>query len=245
MKPTKLLRLGAFLLLASCRAIGEPSPKMKASDLFASARETALAEAAARGQMSRLKELFDQGVDVNARGKDGVTPLMWALVQGSKSGFKYLLEHGANPNLQTAQGDSVMRLGAMHEDSEYLALALKNKGDPNLVDPETGKTPLFAGMESLRPKNIHLLIEAGAKLDFSDLTGNTPMMRAAGVHRYDFVHAFLKAGADPAIENNWGNTLVYFIKNSLAKNTIDPNHELYQWREKVIALLKEKGIEIK
>lgn len=244
MKPTKLLLLGAFLL-ASCQAIGEPSSKMKASDLFSSARETALAEAAARGQTSRLKELSDQGVDVNARGKDGVTPLMWALVQGSKPGFKYLLEHGANPNLQTAQGDSVMRLGAMHEDSEYLALALKNKGDPNLVDPETGKTPIFSGMDSLRPKNIHLLIEAGAKLDFLDLTGNTPMMRAAGVNRYDFVHTFLKAGADPAIENNWGNTVVYFIKNSLAKNTINPKHELYQWRAKVIELLKEKGIEIK
>ncbi len=240
MKPTNFILFGVFLL-ASCQAAGEPSSKMKASELFSSARETALAEAAARGQTGRLKELFDQGVDVNARGKDGVTPLIWALVQGSKSGFKYLLEHGANPNLQTAQGDSVMRLGAMHEDSEYLALALKNKGDPNLVDPETAKTPLFAAIGSLRPKNIQLLIEAGANLNFQDPTGNTPMMRAAGVNRFDFVHAFLKAGADTAIENNWGNTIVYFVKDS----TVSPKHELYQWRLKVIALLKEKGIEVK
>ena len=108
-------------MLASCQAAGIALSKVKANDLFSSAREVAFAEAAARGQTGWLKELLDQGVDVNARGKDGVTPLLWALAQGGKPGFKYLLEHGANPNLQAERGDSAMLLGAMHEDPEYLA----------------------------------------------------------------------------------------------------------------------------
>jgi ankyrin repeat protein len=231
--------MGMFLL-ASCQAAGEALSKMKASNLFSSSRETAMAEAAARGQTGKVKELLDLGVDVNVRGNDGVTPLMWALVQGSKPGFKYLLEHGANPNLQTTQGDSVMELSSIHEDPDYLALALKNKGDPNLVNPETAKTPIFTAMTSLRAKNIQLLIEAKTNLNFQDRTGATPMMRAAAVNRYDFVYAFLKAGADPAIENNWGNTIVHFVKDS----TVSPKHELYQWRAKVIELLKEKGVKV-
>ena len=66
------------------------------------------------------------------------------------------------------------------------------------------------------------------------------MIRAAGVNRYDFVYAFLKAGADPLIEDNWGYTITY----PLRKNTISPKHELYQWRAKVIELLKEKGVKV-
>ena len=66
------------------------------------------------------------------------------------------------------------------------------------------------------------------------------MMDAASVNQYHIVYALLQAGADPTVKNNWGNTLTYFTQ----RGNRDPKHELYQWREKVKALLKERGMAV-
>jgi ankyrin repeat protein len=239
MKPIILLT-AVVLFAASCHAAGNPLSKMKAEDVFSAAADIALAEAAARGQIDKLSELLGHGAEVNARGKDGMTPLFWALIQGNKEGFKYLLEHGANPNLQDAQGTSVMSVSAALKDSVFLAVALKNGGNPNLVGQKSAKTPIFSSIENMTWDNLQLLIGAGANLDFKDRTGSTPLMRAAGINQYQIVYIMLKAGADPTIKNNWGYTILFPIKN----NNINPAHELYQWRSRVIELLKERGMNV-
>ena len=66
------------------------------------------------------------------------------------------------------------------------------------------------------------------------------MMRAANLNCYDIVYEMLKSGADPSVKDNWGNTLVYFITD----HSFDPKHELYQWRARVIGLLKERGMKV-
>jgi ankyrin repeat protein len=239
MKPIILPVVAAFLL-AACHAATGPLAKMKAGDFFSAGAEVALAEAAARGQVGKVQELLDRGTDVNSRGKDGMTPLLWTLLQENRAGFKYLLEHGANANLPAKKGTSVMSFAAMHKDSTFLALALKNGGNPNLVGTDLAQTPIFVGIENLRWDNVQLLIDAGANLNFRDSHGNTPLMSAAGINQYHIVYAMLKAGADPAVKNNWGKTVLDRIK----ANNIDPKHELYQWRGKVIALLKERGMSV-
>lgn len=227
-------------LVASCHAANDALSKMNAADIFPAGPAAAVAEAAARGQIDKVKQLLESGTDINVRGRDGATPLLWALLKGNKAGFRFLLERGADANLQVKQGNSVMSFAAMHEDSRFLELALKHGGDPNLVDPETAKPPIFVSIENLRMDNIRLLIDGGGNLNFKDRTGSTPLMRAANLNRYDVVYQMLKAGADPMIKNNWGNALPYFIKDG----NVNPKHELYQWRAKVIELLKERGIRV-
>jgi ankyrin repeat protein len=239
MKQLPALFLAASLL-ASCDAANDALPNVKASDIFPAGAAVAFAEAAARGQTERAKQLLETGADINVRGKDGATPLLWTLLKGNKTGFRFLLERGADANLQVKQGNSVMSFAAMHEDPEFLTLALKYGGDPNLVDPVTAKTPIFESITNMRMHNIRLLIKAGANLNFRDRTGSTPMMQAAGINQYQVVHAMLQAGADPKVKNNWGNTITYFVKES----NMNPKHELYQWRAKVIELLKERGIKV-
>lgn len=226
--------------VAVCRAADSGFAKMKVGEFFSPGPYTELAEAAARGNGQKIAELIERGVDVNVTGKDGVTPLLWALLKGSKPGFKQLLERGANPNLQIKHGDSVLAFAAMERDSEFLRLALKHGGDPNLINPRTGKTPLFDSLDHLRFNNISVLIEGGADLNFRDKTGVTPVMQAAALNQYQVVHAMLKAGADPTIKNNFGNTIAFYLKTG----NLDPKHELYQWRAKVAALLEERGMKV-
>jgi ankyrin repeat protein len=227
-------------LLLSCRAATEAPKKMKLADYFPEPWSLALAEAAARGEIAAAAKLTAAGVDINARGKEGMTPLLCAMIKRSKVGFKFLLEHGANPNLQLQNGESVMSLAAMHEDADYLKLALAHGGDPNLVDPESATTPVFDTIRAIRVENLKILIGARVDLNFRDRTGTTPLIMAANTIRNDMAYLMLVARADPAITNRWGKSIVDRVK----EDNVDPKHELYQWREKVIELLKAKGVEV-
>jgi ankyrin repeat protein len=129
-------------------------------------------------------------------------PLAAAIAHGKKAEFQNLLERGENPNLQAQVGYPVMILCAMHEDPDYLRIAIKHHGDANFVDADSHRTPMSAAILTLRRQNIRTLVDAHADLDHQDATRSTPMMRAAALNRYDFVYDLLEAGADPTLENN-------------------------------------------
>jgi ankyrin repeat protein len=240
-RPHILLLSLAFLAVSSSFKAADATERlrrMRASDFFSQKEVAALAEAASNGDRNALTRLVQEGVDVNTQGMDGMSPLLWALLKRSKSGFAFLLGEGADPNLLAKEGTSVMWFAAMHEDPGFLRLALEHKGNPNLVNPVRAKTPIYESIMNLREKNVALLIEWKANLNFRDKTGSTPMMLAANLNRFDYVHAMLMAGADPSIKNNWG----YTITDVLSRHNMDTKHELFKWRAKVIELLKERGV---
>ncbi len=53
-----------------------------------------------------IQLLIAHGADVNAQGSSGATPLFWAVMRDQKDDEKFLLDHGANPNLTDAYKDS-------------------------------------------------------------------------------------------------------------------------------------------
>jgi ankyrin repeat protein len=236
---TKLLHLCAALWLTACGASLNYATTMKANDFFESKPLLALAEAAANGQVDKIKQLLAEGADLNVQGKEGMTVLFWALVNENKKGFQSLLEAGANPNVQMANGDSAMSYAAMHEDTWYLETVLKHGGNPNLVDPTTGETPIYESIRRLRAKHVRMLIGAGANLNFQNKDGYTPVVTAANGNQYDLVYAMLEAGADPGVKDRWGFTVLYPIRD----NRISSKSELFKWRAKVIEFLKAKGID--
>lgn len=227
---------------------------MKAADYFESGPQRALAEAAAKGRIEVIDDLLQQGAKVNFQGKEGMTALIWAFLQENKKGYEHLLDKGADPNLQMTEstltsdgltdGSSAMSLAAMHEDPWYLEGTLKHGGNPNIVNPVKSVTPVFQCImlydkNHPRLEQLKLLIGAGANLNAQDRDGSTPMRLAAIANRYDLVYVMLAAGADPTIKTKAGTTVVSTIK----RIRTDPKSELYQWRAKVIDLLKAKGID--
>ncbi|HNX52235.1 MAG TPA: ankyrin repeat domain-containing protein [Pontiellaceae bacterium] len=248
-----MTRIGwIVLLLGTSTACAEWQPVasrinlffMKAGDYFEPELQVELAQAADRGNVSRIKDLVKKGGDVNAQGKDGITPLLWALIKQNEKGLQALLEQGADPNIITTRANgekfSVLHLAAIMENPDYLRLALEHGGNPNLVDPDSGKTPVYEAIMNRRRENIDLLIAAGANLNFKDRTGQTPAMIAAGLSQYDVVYEMIKAGADPKITDNWNYTVAWFIE----QNPTDPEAESYKWRNLVIDLLRERGMEV-
>jgi hypothetical protein len=87
-----------FLLLMAllpCVATAAPNPR----DFFANPRDSEFASAVSNGGREKLERQV-RNVDVNQSGSCGVTFLAWALAHQEKESFSFLLEHGANPNIQ-------------------------------------------------------------------------------------------------------------------------------------------------
>ena len=129
----------------------------KAEDYFTDPQVIALCRAIEANDLAEMQRLVKAGADVNAQGKDKMTPLLWAFPDNDLPRFKWLLEHGANPNVvvegefntrQTiSRGDSVTHMACKTSLPGYFEAVFDHGGDPNIR--HTGplgfsQTPLFA-----------------------------------------------------------------------------------------------------
>jgi uncharacterized protein len=253
-----------LLLLAApttgCSKTGTWRPK----DFFSDPQVIALAVAAEHNDVAAIDRLIASGVNVNARGKDGMTPLLWAMWAKSKGGFQHLLEKGADPNIQLQNKDaeeaSVTSTAAeCGNDSDWLTLVLKHGANPNLLRHRgittftkqedgswkkeftlLGPTPIFDAIDSCRRDHVDWLIKAGAKINFQDGYGDTPLLYAADHCRFDYVYTLLLAGADFRLKNRHGIDLARVMRDEPPAMF----EEQRPWRAKVISFLEKKGMHV-
>lgn len=169
---------------------------------FEDSLTASLCKAAEKDDIAELDRLVEEGADVNAVGKHGVTPLLWSMMGDEskcRKSFVRLLEHGADPNATIAverefpfwwwyiepyHGESVTSLCAGMKDSSFLIAALEHGGDPNYTD-SWGRTPIFLAI-SERPRhlrlfrsmsdNVRILLEGGANPNHSSLGSGSPLL---------------------------------------------------------------------
>ena len=187
------------------------------------------------------------GVDVNVRGKDGITSLFCAIAWGNHDGFVRLLKRSANPDQQDpkmdfVRGSSVTSVAARREnDPFFLEVALKHGANPNLIEPRDHTTPIYQVIMSHRIRNLELLIRAGADLNHrGGHFGTTPLIDAACQDWYEGVYRLLEAGADYRIKAASGPGLPDFVVMESIAYT--PENRL--WKDKVLDFLKEKGVDL-
>ena len=182
-------------------------------NLFETQASAALENAVDSGNIAEIQTLLDNGIDVNLKGRGGMTFLALALLHSKQKAFDYLLEKGANPNVQMEEnGFSAISLAAMNSDPSYLRVILKYHGDPNLVNSKREQTPIYEAIAQLRSKNVDLLIASGANLNFRDRWGMTPLIAAATINQYDMVYSMLMAKADPSIPFIGGQTILSVMR---------------------------------
>jgi ankyrin repeat protein len=85
------------LLLLPVLAMVQPAGRRKRND-------PALCDAAASGDLARLRSLLAEGVSENSADEDGTTALMAGAFAGERRAVELLLEHGADLNLQDDMG---------------------------------------------------------------------------------------------------------------------------------------------
>jgi uncharacterized protein len=184
----------------------------KAEDYFTDPKVIALCKAIESNDLSKMDRLVKAGADVNAQGKDKMTPLLWAFPDNHLPRFKWLLEHGANPNVivesdfgtrgSISAGESVTHMACETEFAGYFDAVFDHGGDPNIR--RTGPsgrdaTPLYCvittGFGNRRAK-VKRLIAAGADMNAISGGGTAPMEAAGWFTQNDLVLIMLEAGAD-------------------------------------------------
>jgi len=144
-----------------------------------------LVAAATRGQVDRLRELLDRGLDPNAADVRGVTVLHEAVCYGERDAARVLLEAGADPNRASAVTHATPLHWAVDEGASQIAeLLLEGGADPNAkararfllgASVGSGITPLHVAANEDDTGSIRALIRHGARLDEPTSRGITPL----------------------------------------------------------------------
>lgn len=209
--------------------------------MFPDASVRALAKAAGDGNIKKVEQLVKEGVSVNSKGTQGATPLFWAM--RNYNGFKRLLELGADPNVVFGNGDggSVVHAAVTAKDERILKAVFQHGGNPNLVDNQSGYTPLFSALP-MGVRTVEAVLDAGADINAQDRFGNTAAIAAAGRGRFEIVYKLLERGADYTVKDRTGHDLLDEVSSVVGM--LRPGSESEKWQTKVIEWFRAKGVEV-
>ena len=115
------------------------------------------------GTLEEVNNAIKAGADINARDKDGKTPLMYAAWNNQNPEvIKVLLEAGADVNARDKNGWTPLMYAAWNENPDVIKVLLEAGADVNARDKD-GRTPLmWAAGSNQNPEVIKILLDAGA-----------------------------------------------------------------------------------
>ena len=175
------------------------------------------------------------GADVNGTDRDGLTPLILAVVRGHEESTRILLREGASVN---ASGDGVVTalfFSANTGNNTCLKILLEAGADVNLSD-SSNRTPLWVAGKTCRNECLDSLIAAGAEVNTVCKDGWSVLMEASFEGHTKCVEILLVAGANVKHARYNGETALtlatttcqYEIMKMLLRagahvNTLNPN----------------------
>lgn len=205
--------------------------------------------------LKAIDKFVKAGGDVNCQSWDGVTPLLFALINKKQKSYEKLLKLGANPDIiadnvvsMTHYNRSVMTDAASIKDSIWLKLALEHGGNPNLQIKSSDKVRNGSVFQYAIAKdafeNIKLLVKHGLDLNQLDERGESPLVLAAYHARFDIVFFLLEAGAN--YKQKGAKDSKSFIEFMRTRELGEyPDEETNQWLAKVIDWLKARDVHLK
>jgi ankyrin repeat protein len=137
---------------------------------------TVLMKAVKNNDIALVRELVNQGINVNELDVNRDVPLIIAAYKGYTEIVKLLLKAGADVSVV----DPGMKATALHAaayagNAEVAKLLIEYKIDVNKQGPYNGYTALHDAVWQNNIETAQILIEAGANLNMKSHTGETPL----------------------------------------------------------------------
>ncbi len=162
----------------------------------ATAAGQSLLEAAEAGDHDAALAALKAGGDVDARGPDGTTALIWAAYNADATLVEKLVDAGADANAKNAFGASALSEAAIGGYADVIAALLEGGADANITNPE-GETPLMAVARTGHVEAATLLLDAGADVNAIELWGQqSALMWAAAQKQPEMIKLLIARGAN-------------------------------------------------
>ncbi|MBO4533308.1 MAG: ankyrin repeat domain-containing protein [Treponema sp.] len=151
-----------------------------------------------------IKLLTSNGADINARNKEGVTPLAIAIQSEDIQTIKYLTANGASIHTQDTHGKSPLSMA--FEMSNDVFEATLNEGNCNTQDSD-GNTPLHIALINTAPMaKIQHIIGLTQDVNIRNKNGDSPLYLAAVKNLEQVGKLLLEKGADIFSTNKDNNS---------------------------------------
>ena len=144
------------------------------------------------GDLAKVKQLVESGMDIDAPDKFGWTLTYWALSAGQKEVAEYLLSQGADVTAKTDDGRTLLHKAST---SVEIVKSLIAKGVEVDARCDAGATPLHYAATSGQEAVVKLLIANGAAVNITAINGTQPLGDAAVAGDVAMVKLLLASGA--------------------------------------------------
>ncbi|KAL8387845.1 hypothetical protein RB595_009633 [Gaeumannomyces hyphopodioides] len=125
----------------------------------------ALESASLNGDHETVKRLLEDGVNANAKGRNGWTALHLASMQGHDKVVELLVKNGIDVNAEDEEGDTALHLAsAQGYDKVVAELLVKNGVDVN-AENNFGSTAYDGAFQEGHDKAMELLVKNGADIN--------------------------------------------------------------------------------
>lgn len=220
----------ASLLLTGCGAARRPDQmplqQMSVREMFpGNPQAQALAKAAEKGDIATMGKLVATGADPNATGTYGVTVPAWVLYHPNKTGFRHLLQLGADPNKIWKSNDGndsslIHWTVTMTRDigPSYLQDVIKfGGGDVYLKVGSVEKTPVDLSVAPWLNAALCVFIEHGVSIDYKGYKSEIPLvMLTARALNFEATLFLLHMGANYTAKTLYGDNLSLYIQRVIS-----------------------------
>eukprot|EP00746_Dinoflagellata_sp_MGD_P069751 gnl/MRDRNA2_/MRDRNA2_28547_c0_seq1.p1 gnl/MRDRNA2_/MRDRNA2_28547_c0~~gnl/MRDRNA2_/MRDRNA2_28547_c0_seq1.p1 ORF type:complete len:1238 (-),score=248.48 gnl/MRDRNA2_/MRDRNA2_28547_c0_seq1:152-3379(-) len=188
---------------------------------------------------------------MNSSDNSGFTPLMCAVMQGSRGIVRDLIEMGCKINDRDRKGNTVLHHAIAFDRVELMPLLIHAKAKLQAQD-KAGRTPLHSALERNQPETVRVLIESGAKFHIQNEEGETPLHLSVTYNHFQFVAVMVASGADLNTPDIRGHTALHLaaaqgrnrIVNMLVKGGSALNAQDAQGRSPLILAAENSRIEV-
>ncbi|QPJ62439.1 MAG: hypothetical protein G3M70_11380 [Candidatus Nitronauta litoralis] len=169
-----------------------------------------LIDAAENNEADKIKQLLQQGANVDSQDLRGRSALLIAVDKNHIETARLLIEAGADVNLQDRIQDSPLLLAGAEGTLEILNMILQANPDFGLYN-RYGGTALIPACERGHVKVVKALLQTKTDINHVNYLGWTALMEAivlsdGGPRHQQIVQMLVDAGADITIADNDGIT---------------------------------------
>ena len=179
-------------------------------------------EAAKKGKRRKIQKLINQGVYVDIKDKNGMTPLVYSAYKGYPQIVKILAKAGAEIDLKTNNylKDTPLILAA-REDNLGTVKVLLIAGSDHSIQNTYGNNALMEAASEGHLKIVKKLIENQVDINVANNNGRTALMLAAQAGHLDIVELLINSGAEISKTDIYGlnvfdladnNKVIQFLK---------------------------------